>query len=284
MLITIDIGNSNIKIGFFREGHNNQVPEVRRISLKELQFSGGEVPVGSSKNWDSLSLKLKELLYNVLFEKPIGGEVTVGGEVVAHGEVVVGVIISSVVPELTEPCIRGVSGFTDRVLLMSYRLDTGLTFAIPDPSKTGPDRIAATAGAYNEFKCPLVVVDFGSATTLTVVGKGGLYLGGAILPGVQMMAQVLHQETGLLPKIEPSLEGLEPVGKETVSAINSGIIYGTAGAIERLRSEFEKELGYRLLLITTGGNAFLIEPYIKVDQRRPYLVLEGLKLIFERNV
>lgn len=278
MLIAIDIGNSNIKIGLFREGHNNQVPEVRRISLKELQAPadkvtslGGEVPIGSSKNWDSLSLKLKELLYNVLFDKTIG-------------EITVGVIISSVVPELTEPCIRGVSGFTDRVLLMSYRLDTGLTFAIPDPSKTGPDRIAATAGAYNEFKCPLVVVDLGSATTLTVVGKGGLYLGGAILPGVTMMAQVLHQETGLLPKVEPSLEGLEPIGKKTISAINSGIIYGTAGAIERLRSEFEKELGYRLLLITTGGNAFLIEPYIKADHRRPYLVLEGLKLIFERNV
>jgi len=272
MLITIDIGNSNIKIGFFREGHNNQVPEVRRISLKELPSPDDEAFVGSRKNLDSFSSKLKEVLYSLLFEKTAGGEGTVG------------VIISSVVPELTEPCIRGVSGFTDRVLLMSYRLDTGLTFAIPDPSKTGPDRIAATAGAYNEFKCPLVVVDFGSATTLTVVGKGGLYLGGAILPGVQMMAQVLHQETGLLPKIEPSLEGLEPIGKKTVSAINSGIIYGTAGAIERLRSEFEKELGYRLLLITTGGNAFLIEPYIKVDQRRPYLVLEGLKLIFERNV
>jgi type III pantothenate kinase len=263
MLIAIDIGNSNIKIGLFREGHNSQVPEVRRISLKGLQ--------ASSKNWDALSLKLKELLYNLLFEK-------------TTGEVTVGAIISSVVPELTEPCIRGLSGFTDRVLLMSYRLDTGLTFAIPDPSKTGTDRIAATAGAYNEFKCPLVVVDLGSATTLTVVGKGGLYLGGAILPGVTMMAQVLHEGTGLLPKIEPSLEGLEPIGKKTVSAINSGIIYGTAGAIERLRSEFEKELGYRLLLITTGGNAFLIEPYIKADHRRPYLVLEGLKLIFERNV
>ncbi len=260
MLIAIDIGNSNIKIGLFMEGRDKTMPEIRRISVKEL------LTTEQARGVEDQRMKLKEVLGDILSERPRG------------------VIISSVVPELTQTFMELFSDFTDKVLLVNYRLDTGLIFRIPDPSKTGPDRIAGATAAYHEFKSPLVVADFGSATALTVVGKGGLYLGGAILPGVQMMAQVLHEETGLLPKIEPTLEGLEPIGKKTISAINSGIIYGTAGAIDRLRSEFEKELGHSLLLITTGGNASLIEPYIKVNHRRPYLVLEGLKIIFERNV
>ncbi|MCX7793372.1 MAG: type III pantothenate kinase [Thermodesulfovibrionales bacterium] len=246
-IVAVDIGNSTITAGRFSE-EGLSVISVPTFPVRDVYY---------------YSSFFREI---VLKERPKG------------------FIISSVVPELTLPVKEAALLFTDKVILMDYRLDTGLRFAIPEPEKTGTDRIAEAAAAYDEFKAPLVVADLGTATTLTVIGEEGLYMGGAILPGVRAMAEALGKQTAQLPEIEPSFPA-EPVGRETVSAINSGIIYGTAGAVERLREEFEKELGKSLLLITTGGNAPLIEPYLRrLDFKRPYLVLKGLKLIFERNL
>lgn len=242
-IVAVDIGNSTIKIGRF----SKEGLSVSKVALSSLD--------------ECVSL-LKEM---------------------CNKDTLKGIIISSVVPERTAAIKEAALSFTDRVIIMDYRLDTGLKFAIPEPEKTGADRIAGAAAAYDEFKRPLVVADLGTATTLTVVDEGGLYMGGAILPGIWGMIKYLNIETALLPEIKPS-NPKEAIGKDTVSAINSGIIYGTAGAVERLREEFEKELGKNLLLITTGGNASLVEPYLRrLDYRRPVLVLEGLKLIFERN-
>ncbi|MFN3396672.1 MAG: type III pantothenate kinase [Thermodesulfovibrionales bacterium] len=242
-IIAVDIGNSTIKIGRFSEGGLS----VRTVSLSLV---------------DECVSSLREICLKDSLR---------------------GIIISSVVPELTAFIKEAALSFTDRVIIMHHGLDTGLKFSIPEPEKTGTDRIAGASAAYNEFKCGLVVADLGTATTLTIVEEGGLYMGGAILPGVEMMARFLASGTAQLPEIEPSVPS-GAIGRETVSAINSGIIYGTAGAIERLREEFEKELGKSLLLITTGGKAPLVEPYLKrLSYKRPDLVLEGLKLIFERN-
>ncbi len=242
-IVAVDIGNSTIKIGRFSQ---------EGLSVKT-------VPVGLV---DECASVFREI---------------------GLKDAVRGIIISSVVPELIGLIREAALSLTDRVIIMHYRLDTGLKLSIPEPEKTGTDRIAGATAAYSEFKRPLVVADLGTATTLTLVDEGGLYMGGAILPGLRVMAEVLRKNTALLPGIKPSpCSGA--IGKETVSAINSGIIYGTAGAIERLREEFERELGKSLLLITTGGNAPLVEPYLRrLDYRRPALVLEGLKLIFERN-
>lgn len=242
-IVAVDIGNSTIKIGRFSE---------EGLSLKRVALS----------SIDDFVSFLREISIK---------------------DVLRGIIISSVVPELTAPIKEAALSFTERVLIMDYRLDTGLKFAIPEPEKTGTDRIAGAAAAYNEFKKPLIVADLGTATTLSVVDEGGLYMGGVILLGIRGMVKYLNKETALLPEINP-FNPSGAIGKDTVSAINSGIIYGTAGAIERLREEFERELGKDLLLVTTGGNAPLIEPYLRrLDYRRPALVLEGLKLIFERN-
>lgn len=242
-IVAVDIGNSTIKIGRFSE---------EGLSVKTVSVSFVDECVSILRE-----IALKDTLR--------------------------GIIISSVVPERTAAIKEAVFSFTDRVIIMDYRLDTGLKFAIPEPEKTGTDRIAGATAAYNEFKKPLVVADVGTATTLTIVEEGGFYMGGAILPGIEMMARSLASGTAQLPEIEPSVPS-GPIGKETVSAINSGIIYGTAGAIERLREEFERELGKSLLLITTGGKAPLVESYIRrLNYKRPDLVLEGLKLIFERN-
>lgn len=242
-IVAVDIGNSTIKIGRFSE---------EGLSVK------------------TVSVTLADECVSILRELALKDSLR-------------GIIISSVVPEFTTAIKEAAFSFTNRVLIMDYRLDTGLRFAIPEPEKTGTDRIAGAAAAYNEFKCPLVVADLGTATTLTIVEEGGLYMGGAILPGVEMMARFLASGTAQLPEIEPSVPS-GPIGKETVSAINSGIIYGTAGAIERLREEFERELGKSLLLVTTGGKAPIVEPYIRrLNYKRPALVLDGLKLIFERN-
>lgn len=245
-VITIDIGNSTITIGLFRD----RVPELRRISLREITREG-----------------IKRVLE----------------ELVNPEEELKGAIISSVVPGKTSLVEEVVSGFTRRTLIINSDLNTGLVYGIKEPSKTGTDRIAAATGAYEEFKKPLVVADFGTATTLTVVSSGGLYLGGAILPGIDMGLRALKRDTACLPEVKPE-KPKEAIGKETVSAINSGIIYGTAGAVERLKEEFERELGCALILVTTGGNAGFVEPFLRIPYyKRPYLVLEGLRLIFERN-
>ncbi len=194
-----------------------------------------------------------------------------------------GFIISSVVPELTIKLKRAAEELSERVILMNWKLDTGLRFDIPEPHKTGTDRIAAAVAAYNEFRSPLMVADLGTATTLTVVGREGRYLGGAILPGMEMMNNALSEKTSLLKRIRIKRPS-SSIGNNTTKAILSGIIYGTAGAVERLKKEFEKELGCGLLLILTGGNAGMMKEYINnIHAVRPHLVLEGLKLVFERN-
>ncbi len=194
-----------------------------------------------------------------------------------------GFIISSVVPELTVKLKSAAEKFSERVILMNWKLNTGLRFDIPEPQKTGTDRIAGAVAAYHEFRSPLMVADFGTATTLTVVGKEGRYLGGAILPGMEMMNYALSERTSLLKRIRIKRPS-SSIGNNTSKAILSGIIYGTAGAVARLKKEFEKELGYELLLILTGGNAETMKEYIEnIHAIRPYLVLEGLRLVFERN-
>lgn len=245
-IVAVDIGNSTITIGKFSQD-----------GLFVRSF-----PSFPRRNVSYYATLLRE----VILKEPLKG-----------------IIISSVVSDLTKVVKEAALSFTEKVLLMDYRLDTGLTFAIPEPEKTGTDRIAAATAAYDEFQCPLIVADFGTATTLTIVDEGGLYMGGAILPGVRIMAEALKRETDRLPAVQPFIPQ-EAIGRETVSAINSGIIYGTAGAIERLREEFEKELGKTLILITTGGNGPLVEPFLRrLDHKRPNLVLYGLKLVFERN-
>jgi type III pantothenate kinase len=168
-------------------------------------------------------------------------------------------------------------------LIVSCKIKTGLNFNIPLPEKLGSDRIANAVAAYELYKCPVTAVDFGTATTISVVGKDANYIGGTIIPGIGLMNESLAKGTSNLSEI-----ALKPpesaLGTDTTKCIQSGLFYGTAGAIERLLLEIEKEVGFELKVVLTGGFGGMISKFLtRKHDVRPNLTIEGLKIIYMRN-
>jgi len=251
MLIAIDIGNSSINIGFFYKSDLL----VERIDTKPFMSP----------------TEYSEILDRAMREKNIDKLTT-------------GSIISSVVPSQTRIWRETLEGFTSvEPLLVSYKMNTGLTFTIPNPEQLGSDRIANAVAAYELYKCPVASVDFGTATTINITGKGGTYIGGAILPGIQLMNESLAKETFTLPEI--TLTPPETaLGVDTTRCIQSGLFYGTAGAIEKILNETEKAVGLKLKVVVTGGYGGIVHKFLKRRHSlRPHLTLEGLKILYVRN-
>lgn len=201
-----------------------------------------------------------------------------------------GAIISSVVPELEGLLLSGLRKLTSEApLVVSSSLNTGLSFGVERPDEIGSDRIANAVAAIEMAGDPVLVADFGTATTITVV-KESDFRGGAILPGLGLMAEGLHKGTSKLPLVEIDREIRDsrpfpaPVGKDTKKSIVSGIIYGTAGGVERLIGEIEKEEGCAYKVILTGGYAdTLARFFLRECRLEPDLTLRGLRLLYERN-
>jgi type III pantothenate kinase len=202
-----------------------------------------------------------------------------------------GAIISSVVPELTDTLTRSVKEMGVRdPLIVAPSLNTGLTYDIERPEDLGSDRIANAVAALDAVGSPAAAVDFGTATTISAV-KDSCFLGGAILPGVRLMGEVLHQATAKLPAVDLAAEtgGTAPpvaaLGQSTTRCIISGMIYGTAGAVERILRGIEAEKGFRFNVVATGGHASSVMRYMERNcLLDPDLTLKGLRLIYERNV
>lgn len=251
-IIVIDIGNSSINAGFFTPAgffiQKIDTQPLRSPSEYETLFNG----FIKEKNMDKMSE---------------------------------GVIISSVVPGHTEALKKACKTLSRKEpLILTHKLKTGINFEIKEPEKLGTDRIAASVGACELFGAPVAVVDFGTATTLNFTGSGNIYKGGAIMPGIGLMKKALSSETAQLPDIDIA-RPLSPLGKDTEGNILSGIIYGTAGAVERIISETEKTEGESYRAVATGGCSGLVVPFIKRDVHiEPFLVLKGLKIIYARNL
>jgi type III pantothenate kinase len=194
-------------------------------------------------------------------------------------------VISSVVPPLNISIAGAIKEICGRQpLVVSHTLDCGLAFDVKHPEKIGADRIANAVAGFDYFKKPVAVIDFGTATTITAVGRQynchPVLLGGAIMPGINLMQRSLHEGTSKLPSTLLKMPKTA-LGKNTVLAITSGIVFGTAGAIETLIKSMEKELNFRLKLILTGGHAKLMSPLIKRNHcLAPNLTFEGLRLIY----
>lgn len=198
-------------------------------------------------------------------------------------EPVEGVIISSVVDELT-------ASFRERLrtqygkepFIVNYLLDSGLTYGVGSPEKIGADRIANAVGSYFSGNGPSIVVDLGTATTVSIVGKGAEFLGGSILPGADVMAEALSEKTSRLPRIDLALPR-SVIGKDTQESIRSGIFFGTAGAVERVIEEIQREIPYPMKVILTGGMGEVFRGLIRsADAIDPLLTMKGLFLIYER--
>ena len=195
-----------------------------------------------------------------------------------------GAAIASVVPHLTDI----VSSMVKRYLHLEPLIVTAKNCAFLDikystPETVGADRLCDAVAGFAKYGGPLIVVDFGTATTFDVVGAQGEYLGGAIALGVEKASSVLHHAAAKLTKV--SLEFPETViGTATDSSIQSGILFGTVEMVDGMIRRIWKELGVKTQVIATGGLAAVIQPKTELVQIvEPFLVLEGLRLIFQRN-
>lgn len=254
MLIAVNIGNSNIGFGLFTDPLHSSSLIVRKVPAHPARTSGYYRKI--------MAQMIKEAGVENM---PLSRSAIVASVVPARNTV-----INSALASLCK----------SRPLYVNAGLNCGLAFRVEEPFKMGADRIAnAVAGVSFNKGRPTAVVDFGTATTVTVVGKRSTLLGGAILPGIALMQKALHSGTAKLPLVSPDALK-KALGKDTASSIMSGIIYGTAGAVEKLIIMMEKELKFKLQLVLTGGSAPFVSAFIKkAFIHRPNMTFEGLRLI-----
>lgn len=254
MLITIDIGNSSINIGYF--GDSGLL--VQKIATHPL-LSADEY----------CGLMSDFLGQNHIAKKNIN--CIISSVVTTHT-----MVLREAVEKL--PAASG-----NDILVLSHQMDTGLNFKINAPEEVGTDRIANAAGAYAVYGGPVAVVDFGTATTITAVGNNADFIGGSIMAGLGLMNDVLAQRTSRLAKVALD-QAVAALGKDTASCIRSGVLIGTAGAVERILDEIEKETGYTFRIVVTGGHAHLVERFLKrPHELNLFLTLEGLREIYAKN-
>jgi len=197
-------------------------------------------------------------------------------------------IVSSVVPQLTPEyagmCARYLRG---ECLIVGPGMKTGMAIQLDNPVELGADRLVNAVAAYDRFAGPCAVVDFGTAITFDVVSAHGEYLGGVIGPGVEISMQALAERTAKLPPIELGEPLGEPggvIGKTTHASLQSGIVYGFAGAVDAIARRIQRELGDETQFVATGGHANAIVPFCEtIDEVDDLLTLTGLRLAWERN-
>lgn len=254
MMLAVDIGNTNIVLGVYRGRellHHFRLSTARQSTVDEYGV----------------------LIHNLF---------TMSNISVNQVE---GVIISSVVPPLVqvivEMCVKYIG---KEPLLVGPGIKTGLNLRYENPREVGADRIVNAVAAIEQYKCPLVVVDFGTATTFDCIDAGANYLGGAIVPGLVISTEALYQRASKLPRIELE-KPKKVIGRNTVHAMQAGIIFGYAGQVEGIVRRIKQEMNVPVLkVIATGGLAPLIAGETEcIDEVNPMLTLEGLRIIYDRN-
>jgi type III pantothenate kinase len=199
-------------------------------------------------------------------------------------DVVDGVCLSSTVPAL----VREYEGFADRAglpaLVLGPGVSTGIALRYDDPREIGPDRIANAVAAKERYGSPSIVVDFGTSTNFDVVSPEGEYVGGVLAPGIEISMDALFARAARLFRVDftppPTV-----IGKTTQTALQSGLVYGFAGQVDEIVTRIRDELGAPAPAIATGGLAELVAPHSRTLERvDPFLTLEGLRLVYSRNV
>ncbi len=252
MLLTIDAGNTHIVFGFFLKG--KLLFDRRMTSLP-------------SRTEDEFWLHIRNFC----------------NEMKITPEGIQSVVIASVVPDLSEVFTK----MTKRYLkfqptIVSGSLDIGITISYDDPKKLGADRICNIIAAFKKFGGPVIIIDFGTATTFDAVSGKGEYLGGVIAPGIETAAHELFKRTAKLPKTELQFPD-SILGKNTASAIQSGVMYGAVDAAEGMIRRLRKLIGKYATVVATGGYAATIADMSnEIKYIEPNLVLEGARLIYER--
>ena len=199
-------------------------------------------------------------------------------------EIIDEIVIACVVPPLI-PILKEMSRkyFSCDPLIIGPGIKTGISILYKNPAEVGADRIVNSVAAYEKYGGPLIIVDFGTATTFDAVSEKGEYLGGAIFPGVQLSLEALFKNAAKLPRVEMA-EPEHVIGKSTVESIHSGTIYGFVSMIDGMVLKIQEELQQKARVIATGGIVDLIASKAKsIDTIDPFLTLEGLHIIHQRN-
>lgn len=191
--------------------------------------------------------------------------------------------IASVVPNLTDVCVKmSRKYFKLEPIVISSELDLGMKILYDDPKSVGADRLCNAVAGHVKYKGPLVIVDFGTATTFDVVSTTGEYLGGVITAGIETAAGELHRRAAKLPKIDLKFPE-KVIGKNTVESMQAGILYGALDAMETMIRRISKELDDYPTVIATGGFSETMKKQSKViNKHEPTLVLDGIRIIVER--
>ncbi|HEX3539001.1 MAG TPA: type III pantothenate kinase [Acidimicrobiales bacterium] len=259
MLLAIDVGNTQTVIGLFAPVGSGEAGLVHHWRVSSH----------AERTADELAMTIAQLLDLQGFDV---------------AETVDGIAVASVVPRTTA-ALREMSEkwFPVTTVIVEPGVRTGMPILYDNPKEVGADRIADAVAAYDQYGGPTIVVDFGTATTVEAISARGEYLGGAIVPGIEISLDALFARAAALRRVE-LVAPRKVIGKNTIEAIQSGAIYGFAAQVDGLCVRFEEELGPSTV-VATGGLAGLIAPLTEsIDHHEPWLTLNGLRIIFERNV
>ena len=196
---------------------------------------------------------------------------------------ITGVAISSVVPEMTTVYLRvSQQRFGLEPLIVSEKVVPSLKILYENPKQVGADRICNAVAAFEKFSSPLIIIDFGTATTFDIVAQNGDYLGGIIAPGLETAVASLHHQAAKLPKVDLVFPKTV-IGCTTEKSIQSGILFGTLEMVEGLVKRIREEISGNVRVVVTGGGASLIFSRSKIEATiEPNLVLEGIRIIYNR--
>lgn len=254
MLLVIDVGNTNIVVGVYRGSellHHWRVRTEPNTTEDEFHF-----------------------LVNGLF-----AAAGLGPRDMEH------TIISSVVPPMNSLLDAFCHKYLNHAPIWVDARQTGLMpIQYHNPKEVGADRIVNAVAAYERYRCALIVIDFGTATTFDAVSAEGAYLGGAISPGIYIASEALFMKASKLPRVSLFQPPDAVIGKDTITSIQSGMIYGYAGLVDGIVRRMKAEMGGTAKVVATGGLASLMFQVAEtIEEVSPELTLEGLRLIYERT-
>ena len=253
MILTVDIGNSNIVLGGVEE--------------EQILFEA-RLRTDPTKTSDEYCIDLKMILevYGV------------------KASDVEGSIIASVVPQVLNSMQTALKKLTGKTaLVVGPGLKTGLNIKVENPSQTGADLVVGCVAALREHKAPLIVIDMGTATTIVVLDKDGAFIGGSISPGVKISLDALTDRTALLPGLQLD-QPKKAIGRNTIDCMRSGIMLGNACMLDGLVDRMEEELGYKTTVVATGGIAKFVLPLCKREMIYDKdLLVKGLAILYREN-